>query len=399
MDRWGQHMSGSTETLVSWDQAWDEFLHFRTDPIVGLDASCRNDETNVLGPVFTIVYLVLAGSPLDSLLVATQLKRARQRSANGTEREAAHVAAVDALAAGNFTAAAERWDAIARNALDFAAVRFAHDVYLHVGDADRRLASSRRAYETWGDGPGASFIAGQYSFALEEIGRYADAERIGRRALDVDPDDLWARHALAHVYESLASNTAFFELLRDTVDRWQDKENLATHIWWHLALRLLDSGDVDGALGVFDQLLPTSTTAFRLSDQSSLLWRVELAGHEVGNRWNALADRWDGVVERHTCAFLDLHAAITFIRRPDHPGASRWFSGLVERPIGTAENDRIFADVVVPLVAAFRAFAHRDHCQFVSKVDALGAASNRIGGSVVQRDLIRLTRQASGAPP
>jgi len=396
-DRWGQEMSGTAETIVAWDEAWGQFLHFRGDPVAELEASCRDDETNVLGPVFLALYAVLAGSPLDSSAPAVDVERARARSRAATEREAAHVAALDALMRGDFTVAGDRWARIARDAPDFAAIRFAHDVFLHVGDADRRLTSSQAAFDNWGDRPGASFVAGQHSFALEEVGRYSEAEAVGRAALEADPDDLWARHALAHVYESIDDSAAALALLRPSVERWSEQELLATHVWWHLAIRLLAVGEVDAAFEIFDERLPSSTTPFRLCDQSALLWRLELAGHDTGDRWDALADRWDGVVERHTCGFLDLHATLAFVRRPRHPGAAHWFDGLAARPGEASENDRVFDEVVVPLVAAFRAFASGDHARFLSDLDSLGTTTARIGGSVAQRDIIELTRQAAGA--
>ena len=240
--------------------------------------------------------------------------------------------------------------------------------------------------------PGGSYVAGQHSFSLNEVGRYAEAEEVGARALDADPDDLWARHALAHVYEHTDNTEAAFALLGETAGRWADQELLATHVWWHLAIRMLAAGKNDAALEIFDDLLPTATTAFRLCDLSSLLWRAELMGIEVGDRWDAMADRWDGVVERHTCGFLDLHATLAFLRRPDHPGADRWFGGLAARPAGDHEVDAIFDEVVQPLVGAFRQRADGDVAGFGAALDRLGASTARIGGSNAQRELIGLSR-------
>ena len=395
LDLGDQPLAGDPASRVAWDHAWEQLLHFRGDPIAALATANEHDDAFVMGPVFAATYIVLAGSPLDASELTTHVERARSRCSGAPAREVAHVEALDRLVAGEFTRAAHRWDETARQGPDFAAVRFAHDVYLHVGDATGRLASSRAAVDDWVDRPGADFIAGQYAFALEEIGCYDEAEQVGRRALEADPDDLWARHALAHVYESVADNEAAFELLRDTSDRWQDQELLATHMWWHLALRLLAVGDVDAVLAIFDERLPSVTTPFRLCDQTSLLWRVELAGHVVGDRWDDLADRWDTVVERHVCGFLDLHAALTFVRRPEHPGAYRWFDGLAHLEWGDSENDRTFAGVVVPLVDALRAYRAGDPGRFVAVVDRLGSAISRIGGSVAQRDLISLIRRAA----
>ena len=388
-------VDGAPASVKAWEQAWEQYLHYRGDPVTVASEAGRDDESFVMGPVFAAVYRVLAGSPVHASTLESDTRRAVGRAVSAGDRERAHAEALEFLVSGEFTAAARVWDGVASAGRDFAAVRFAHDVYLHVGDDRGRLDSSSHAVEAWRGEPGWGFVAGQHAFALEEVGRCDEAEELGRVALGLDPDDLWARHALAHVYESTEDTTAALELLEGSVDRWADQDLLATHIWWHLALRLLASGDTPGALAVFDERQPHATTAFQLCDQTSLLWRLELAGCDGGDRWDTLADRWDSVAERHTCAFLDVHAALAFARRPDHPGAHRWFEGLEQREAGVSENDATFARVVEPLVEAFRNYGRGRHDNFVTIVDGLGDSISRIGGSMAQRDLVALTRQAA----
>ena len=387
---------GETASVDAWERGWEHYLHYRGDPVAVMSEAGARDESFVMGPVFAAVYRVLAGTPFDSAELVADAGRARMRAGGSADRERGHVRALELLVAGEFTAAARAWDEIAGGERDFAAVRFAHDVYLHVGEADTRLTSSSRAVEAWHGEPGWGFVAGQHAFSLEEVGRYDEAEELGRLALSLDPDDLWSRHALAHVYESTDDTAAALELLGGSVERWSSQDLLATHIWWHLALRLLASGDAAGALAVFDERQRYAGTAFQLCDQSSLLWRLELAGCNAEDRWDALADRWDEVVERHTCGFLDVHASVVFARRPGHPGARRWFGGLEDREAGASENDTTFAEVVSPLAEAFRSYAQGDCSRFLRLVDDLGSSTSRIGGSNAQHDLITLTRQAAG---
>ena len=388
-------VQGEPASVRAWARAWEQYLHFRGDPVAVASEAGRQDESFVLGPVFAAVYRVLAGSAVHASALESDTRRAVQRATGAGDRERAHVQAMRLLVAGEFTAAARAWDGVASAGRDFAAVRFAHDIYLHVGDDLGRLSSSSRALQAWQGERGWGFVAGQHAFALEEVGRYNEAEELGRVALDLDPDDLWARHALAHVYESTDDTPAALALLEGSAERWRAQDLFATHIWWHLALRLLASGDPGGALAVFDERRPHATTAFQLCDQTSLLWRLELAGCDVGDRWDGLADRWDEVDERHTCGFLDLHAAVAYARRPEHPGARRWFRGLEERRAATSENDRVFMDVVVPLAHAFRGYAAGDTDRFVGVVDGLGRSARWIGGSIAQRELITLTRRAA----
>ena len=321
-------VDGTGASVEAWDRAWEQYLHFRGDPVAVLSEAGEADESFVMGPVFASVYRVLGGSPLEAAALAADVGRARVRASHAGEREGAHLRALELLVAGDFTAAAGVWDQISSVERDFAAVRFAHDVYLHVGDDERRLASSSHAEEAWRGEPGWGFVAGQHAFALEEVGRYDEAEELGWTALGIDADDLWARHALAHVYESTDDTPAALDLLEGSVGRWDEQDLLATHIWWHLALRLLASGDRAAALAVFDDRRPHATTAFQLCDQTSLLWRLELDGCDGGDRWDGLADRWEQAAERHTCAFLDVHAALGVRPSPRPPGGP----SLVRRP-------------------------------------------------------------------
>ncbi|MBT5138885.1 MAG: hypothetical protein HOH36_14985 [Acidimicrobiaceae bacterium] len=387
-DRWGDTTTGSDESVTAWDHAWEEFLHFHDDPIVTLSHANERDESFVLGPVLCSLYNILAGSPLDSPPV--QVDRARAQARATTDRDRAHAKALGHAATGNFTTAATVWADLAAEG-DFAAYRFAHDTYLHVGDADRRLETSKRSRQNWIDQPGENFIDGMHSFALEESGHYNEAVVYGRTALDADPRDLWARHALAHVYEHTNDTDASIALLRDTSEIWATQDGLAMHIWWHLALRLLAVGAATDVLEIFDEQLPNATTAFRLCDATSLLWRSELAGHDVGDRWDAIADRWDNITARHSCGFLDLHAALAYIRRPEHPGAARWFNGLALRPDGNTEIDGTFRDVARPLIDGLRANAAGDAHALNRTLAQLDGATARLGGSIAQRDIITLT--------
>ena len=392
-------VQGEPASADAWLRAWEQYLHYRGDPVSVMSEAGARDESFIMGPVFATVYRVLAGTPLSSPALTADAERFRTRASESPDRERSHVRALEVLLAGEFTDAVRAWHEIALGECDFAAVRFAHDVSLHVGDVDGRLASSSHAVEAWRGERGWGFVAGQHAFTLEEVGRYEEAEELGRQALSLDPDDLWSRHALAHVYESTDDTPAALELLLGSVERWSDQDLFATHIWWHLALRLLASGDATGAQAVFDERQPHATTAFHLCDQTSLLWRLELAGCDAGDRWDALADRWDEVAERHTCGFLDVHAALAFVRRPGHPGARRWFEGLEGREAGASENDNTFSEVVAPLVEAFRSYGEGGCDHFVRLVDQLGPSIGRIGGSIAQRDVITLTRQAAAAAP
>ncbi len=389
---WGATISADfPDSITSWNKAWHQAMHFVEDPFLTLDEANKIDESFALGSVFCGTYRVLGGTQPSNSKLLTDLQRARSRASSPADR--AHAEALTLMVDGNFTKAARCWDELAQSTRDFAAVRFAHDVYLHVGDEARRLRSSQRAFDSWKrDEPGWGFVAGQLSFAMEEAGLYDQAERLGREALNLDPLDLWARHSLAHLYESLDDSKSAFELLSDATDVWSDQSGLAVHIWWHLALRLIATGAYDEALAVHDAQAEAATTPFRLCDLISLLCRLELVGVDVGDRWDVLANRFADRPEWHTSGFLDVHAALLYTRRPDHEGAARFFDGLAKsHSAGNSENDHIFTGVVQPVVSALRN-GEVNPARSIEILDEQADRIHRIGGSIAQRDLLGLTR-------
>ncbi len=377
--------------MSAWNLAWQQALHFVDDPFVTLASANESDQGFVLGSVFCGAYRVLGGARPDDPELRADFARAQARAASPTDR--LHLQALGHMIDGSFTTAARCWDDLAANHRDFAAVRFAHDVYLHVGDEARRLRSSQRAFDSWGrNEPGWSFVAGQYSFALEEAGFYDEAEALGQEALRLDPLDLWARHALAHLYETLDDSDAAFSLLVDDQDVWAAQAGLAVHIWWHLALRMIAVGRYDEALSIHDSQQSVASTPFRMSDLASLLWRLELVGVDVGDRWDTLAERFAERSEWHTSGFLDLHGAFIFTRCPDHPAADRFFAGVAaEHADGVTENDLVFTGIVHPLVSAVRT-GSTDPASAVAMLDTVADRTHRIGGSIAQREILDLTR-------
>jgi hypothetical protein len=391
-DSFGQPLTAAVAAAAAWRHAYNEMLCFTGDPIASLAAANANDDTFVMGPVFVVAYQLLSGANPRSPAVLGDLDRARVRSERATPRERRHVEAVVALHSGEFHDAAMLWHAITFDfPEDFTAYRFAHDVCLHIGDNGIRLPSAERAVAVFPVGSVASGRAyGMLSFALNEVGQYDEAEAHGRRSIATDDGDIWGLHALAHVYESTENTEALSNLLVGTSDIWTQRSGLNNHIWWHLGLRQLHAGDIAAAMQVFDEQM-VSTTAFGLADATSLLWRTDLAdrAQQRGARWASLADRWAMNEHRHTCGFLDVHAAAAFAVMPGHPGAEPFWQGVaVARDEGITYNDKTMSDTVPTVVDGLRAFAEGRWGDAVDSLSAALATLHRIGGSVVQRDLI-----------
>jgi hypothetical protein len=394
IDRFGQKLTGSPESVATWRRAYDEMLGFVGDPFVTLAETNATDDSFVMGPVFCVAYSILGGTRPDAPAVLADLERARSRSEAATERERRHVEAATALRSGEFFDAAVLWHAITLDFPDdYTAYRFVHDVCLHIGDDSVRLPSAERAVEVFAAGSYASGRAhGLLAFALEEVGRYDEAEHHGRRSVAIDEADVWGRHALAHVYESTDNTTALLNLLLSSAEVWTAQTGLSNHVWWHVGLRQLHAGDVTAALDVFDRHM-VSTTAFGLADATSLLWRTDLVGAAPSAaRWAQLADRWASNHQRHACGFLDMHTAMAFAKVAAHDEAEVFWRSLDQaHRRGETFNDITFRETVKPLASGLRAFVAGAWSEASDTLTSVEPTLARVGGSVVQRDIVRCT--------
>jgi tetratricopeptide (TPR) repeat protein len=396
-DVFGQAITcGSAATVDGWNAALADIFDFRGDPEAALADLTTADGDFMMGLVVTTARAVLGGDDPRGVDIREGLLEVARRSAGATVRERRHVEALVDLARGDFTEAAVKWDAVvADHPHDMVATRIAHDIYLHVGDDDRRLVSSREAFAAWQPGePGYGWTAGQLAFALEEAGHFAEAERHGRMALKVDPVDVWALHALAHVFEMQERHDEAVEHLRSTRAAWEERDHLALHLLWHLLIRLVAAREFDECLAEFDSQIGAVDRAFGLTDLTSLLWRLELAGCDVGDRWSTIAEKWRNHNQLHTTGFLDLHAALAFAACPEDPGATTFWEGLDAcHRDDNSENDQTFEAVVRPMAEAISNYREGHHAEASHAILGLVGLISRVGGSIAQRDLFVRTGQ------
>src|SRR5208337_1319456 len=114
--------------------------------------------------------------------------------------------------------------------------------------------------------------------------------------------------------------------LKETRANWSAAHFMAGHNGWHLALFLIEAGRFDEVLADYDRFaapkLADDATLDRV-DAAALLWRLELAGVDVGERWAPVARQWTAHVDDHVLAFNDLHLALAASRSKDAGDVAR----------------------------------------------------------------------------
>lgn len=202
IDAHGNTLSGATaEAVELFNGAVEAFNIYRDDPVGLLDRAVE------AAPEFAMAHILKAHLfGLTTEPAATKEAKAilgTVKSLRLSDREASHVAALDLLLAGEWTAAAIALDRHnANHPHDIVALQSGHLMDFYRGNARSLRDRIARVLPKWSaDAPGYPVLLGMHAFGLEETGDYGRAEDVGRRAVDLQPLDCWAHHAVAHVME------------------------------------------------------------------------------------------------------------------------------------------------------------------------------------------------------
>lgn len=363
------------------------------------DAPTMIEDALTERPDFTMAhilkaYMNLLGGTADQIVVGMQAYDAAQ-ALPANEREQGHLAAITALLQGQLRTAGRILEDVAiAHPRDALALQAGHLVDFLRGDSRMLRDRIARAMLAWApDMPSYHAMLGMLSFGLEETGHYDRAEAMGRKAVELEPRNGWAQHAVAHVLEMQDRRAEGVAWMRRDVNAWTHESFFAIHNWWHLALYHLGLGEIEEVLALYDGPIfgPRSDAAFDLLDAAALLWRLNLRGVDVGHRWTDLADIYARRGGFGGYAFDDYHAVIAFIgagRQQEAEAVLRIQSEVLAAPIDNAEYVR---DVGLPLIEGLIAFGRGDYRTCIDRLRLVRNGAARFGGSHAQRDLIDLT--------
>jgi tetratricopeptide (TPR) repeat protein len=393
-DRLDNALPGATgDAAALYEEAVTAFNLYRGDPMALLAKAVEEAPRFAMAHIVSAHLLALATEPAATRQAAEVL--AALRALPLTDREASHVAAIELVVAGEWTAAALVLDrhnmAYPR---DLVALQAGHLIDFYRASARSLRDRIQRVLPAWSPAmPGYAVLLGMQAFGLEETGDYARAEAVGRRAVEIEPLDCWAHHAVAHVLEMEGRAADGIAWMTAREPHWSGDANFfRRHNWWHKALYHLDLGEPERALSLFDGPIRESRSmvALDLVDASALLWRLAALGHDVGERWGEVAAGWDSLAGRHTYPFNDWHAAMAYLGAGRIGEVDRLLEGYRRGGDGS-EQGRWARDTAEPLIAGFRAFWIGDYQQAVDRLHGARFIANAFGGSHAQRDIIDWT--------
>ncbi|WP_029057622.1 tetratricopeptide repeat protein [Stappia stellulata] len=393
-DRYGYPLTMSEPAaLEAWQSALDAFLAHGTTTPDHLARALSLEPRFALGHATHGLFCLLLGRREMVGVAEEDWKQAdgARTAVGATVREAAVIDALRDWLDGHPRAAADRLDtALAAHPADPLLMKLVHAVRFVLGDA----AGMRRSVETVLDAYDEShsaygYLMGCHAFALEETGEYDRAERSGRRAVELAPDDAWALHAVAHVYDMTGRAEEGRRWLEANTQTFSHCNNFRFHVWWHLALMQLDRGDIAAVLALYDEEIRSERTDdYRdISNAASLLMRLEIEGVNVGGRWEELAQISQTRIDDRCNLFADLHYMLSLGGGRRRQAADAMLASVALHAEEPTDLGRVAATAGLPAAHGLEAYFRGNFFSAFHHLDQARPTLRGIGGSHAQRDV------------
>ncbi|HSH08230.1 MAG TPA: tetratricopeptide repeat protein [Burkholderiales bacterium] len=391
--------TASAEAAAAFDRTLIGYFKYRADTAKQLAAALEADEDFALAHILRGYFMLLAFDQNQVAAAAEAARAAHKTIAGATPREQQHLAALEAWIAGDLERTIGIWEEIlVAQPLDVLAFRLAHFNNFWLGRPAAMRASIDRIESKWSPQlPGYGTLLSCKCFAWEECGEYAVAEPAGRKAVEIDPEDLWGTHALAHVMEMQGRSAEGIAFLGEMERHWEGANNLAHHLWWHRALFHYERREFEAVLGLYDRrfrnLASPLTQAqpdlyIDVQNAAAMLFRLERQGVDVGARWVELADKAEARIGDCRSAFTLPHWMMALAACGRDAAAARMLQAMRAFGDGKETLAPIVRDVATPICEAVLAHRKGEAARALERMRPVLETMHCLGGSHAQQDVL-----------
>lgn len=385
--------TNSSEAATAFNAALTDFMEHRLSTSAHIKTSLEADPEFVMGLCFRGCILMQLGSVAIYGKVEGTLKKLQLLAADATHREREHIRALEFWLAGRVSESCQIWqDILVHTPHDMLALRLHHFMSFWQGRReDLRSLPASVLGQIDESTPGYSYVLGMFAFGLEECGDYQRAEEVGRKAIALNKEDLWALHSVAHVLEMQGRFDDGVELLNQPFGVWEDRNPFKDHVWWHTALFALERGEHDRVLDIYDREVRIDEIGFYLDFQNaaSLLMRLELYGVDVGDRWTELADMAETRKDDHVMPFTDMHFMLALAGAKRTQAGNEYLASL-ESFSTQKDNDaaQITVSLGLPIAKFLQNYAQGDFSNAIDTLLSMRHDFAHLGGSHAQQDIL-----------
>lgn len=399
-DSRGHKISSSSEMAANaCATAMDRYMERKSDVAVQLQQALEHDPECAFA--HAVMGLMLHGARYASFQpqIMDSLASAKRYASGVSDREQHYIKALEFAAVGQLNESVSCFETILeKNPTDGFALSLCQAELFWLGDMKRSLIASTSVADHWNEGVSgfSEFLAIQ-AFDLEEAGRFAEAEGAGRKAVDLNPANIWAAHAVTHVMYMQGRHTEGIDWIGGLENNWAGVGQMQFHVWWHKCLCHLERGEHDAVLDAYDnwvrnrehelvQALPD--LYIDLQNGASLLWRLEFAGVNVGDRWLEMASLVARRLNDLSNPFTSAHFAVILAAVGDFDSCDQLIEAMKDFA-NTSSKTLALNYAKAGLPAAQAAVAHRKK-DYTLVVDLLKPARTDLwmmGGSHAQQDL------------
>lgn len=373
------------------------YLKYRADATERLKAALAADPEMPMAHVLRGSFAMLSYKAANLDFAQQSLAAAEALRAN--PREQGHVAALAKWIAGDVPGATRAWaDILKQHPRDILAFRLHHFSAFWAGRAGEMAAQAEASAAHFNDAdPGYGSVLACRCFALEECGQYLRAETYGREAVAIDPADMWATHAVAHIMEMQGRQSEGIAWLTALEPHWEGGNNLKHHLFWHRALFHFERGEFDQVLALYDRGFRDLGSALTrampdlyidIQNAASALLRLELRGQDVGGRWRELADHAEARIGDHLSAFTLPHWMMALAADGRDEAAGRMLAALERDAAGASAHARLLREAALPACRAVLAHRRQRFAEAVALLRPALSELPRLGGSHAQQDIL-----------
>ncbi|HYF18086.1 MAG TPA: tetratricopeptide repeat protein [Ramlibacter sp.] len=321
------------------------------------------------------------------------IEAALSRQADATPREQRFIAAVAAWVAGDLDRAIVLHEEQANeHPRDLASVKLGQYHLFNRGEHARMLKIAQAVQPAASD---VAYLHGMLAFGWEQCHALEQAEAAARHAIALCRKEPWAHHALAHVMLTQGRHQEGHAFMADVSGTWTGLNSfMYTHNWWHQALFALALGHTGEVLAIYDKHVWAVAKDYTQDQINavSLLARVELAGGDVGERWQELGEYLARRTGDQVLPFLDLQYLLGLARAGRHEADTLMRN--IEQHARLAAP--VWREVALPASRGLLAWARGDKAAAASELGRALPRLEEVGGSHAQRDLfVQIHRDAA----